>query len=323
MPARPLCVDEREEIRVGIAAGVSIVELSRRLGRHRSTIHREIARNGGRDRYCAVRAQRRADTQLSRPKLPKLLRDPVLAAEVTSRLEAKDSPMRISIELAAQGQQVSHECIYQAIHHRGRGLRRGLWDHLHLRRRRRRCRGVEPQVNSHSLGEFALVHDRPDIAADRIEVGHLEGDLIVGAYNRSALVTVFDRASRHLWLSQIASKNADDCLTAVTALLERIPVALRRTLTWDQGAEMAHHRDIAQHSGIAIYFAEPKSPWQRPTNEAGNALVRRYVGKGTDLNQLTPDNLRHIEHRINTIPRRSLNWATAHATYTAAVALID
>ena len=177
-------------------------------------------------------------------------------------------------------------------------------------------------VSSHSLGSFNLIGLRPEIAAQRVEVGHLEGDLIVGAYNRSAIATMFDRTSRHVWLTRLPhAKNADGVLDALVTTLRRVPAHLRLTLTWDQGSEMARHLELARRCGIDIYFAEPKAPWQRPTNENGNAIVRRYVGKGTDLSIYTNRHLRAIENRINTIPRRSLNWATANNIYTAAAAM--
>lgn len=323
MPADPLSAFEREGIRAGILSGDGDGVIAAGLGRHRCTVNAEINRNGGRQKYSAVAAQARADQKRCRPKVPKLVADRVLAAEVTRRLKARDSPMRISIELTAQGSAVSHECIYQAIHHPHRGLEAGLWQRLHLKRRRRRPRHGYRPPGSHSLGEFSLIHARPAIASQRCEVGHLEGDLIVGAMNRSAMITLFDRASRHVWLATVASKTADATHDELIRTLKRIPPPLRRTLTWDQGAEMARHTEIAHKTGIDIYFADPKSPWQRPTNENGNAIVRRYVGKSTNLNQFKPRHLRHIEHRINTIPRRSLGWATAHDTYTQAVAMTE
>lgn len=326
MPARPLTLCERERIRVGVERGEPDRVIAQVLGRHRCMINREVNRNGGRRVYCAVDAQQQAVSQLARPKVAKLAADAALAAHVTRRLEAKDSPMRISIELARGVHgwvaSISHECIYQAVYDPDRGLKPGLHLGLHLKRRRRKPRRRTPDVGSHSLGAFDLIGLRPRVAAERVEVGHLEGDLIVGAYNRSAIATLFDRMSRYVWLAKLPhAKHADGVLAALTATLRRIPPHLRATLTWDQGSEMAHHHELAERCGIAIYFAEPKSPWQRPTNENGNALVRRYVGKGTDLSIYTNRQLRAIEHRINTIPRRSLNWATANDVYTAAVAM--
>jgi len=328
MPAHPLTAHEREEIRAGISACDSDGEIADCLGRNRCTINAEIGRNGGRGRYCAVDAQRRADEQRKRPKAPKLVANPVLAAHVAERLDARDSPMTISIELArgvhGVRASISHECIYGAIHAQGTGgLPKGCHVGLHLGRRRRKHRGSALPACTHALGSFNPIAERPEVALERVEVGHLEGDLIVGAYNRSAIITLFDRASRHLWLCSLLSKSADSTYESLLRTLKRIPPRLRLTLAWDQGSEIARHKEIAKRCRIEIYIADPKSPWQRPTNENGNALVRRYVGKGTDLAAFTPKQLRAIETRINTIPRRSLNWATAQDIYTQAVAMTD
>jgi len=231
--------------------------------------------------------------------------------------------MTISVELkrGARGVtgSISHECIYQAVQQRDRGLRSGLHVGLHLRRRCRKHRGQQ-RSDTNSLGVFNSIHDRPAIALERTVVGHLEGDLIVGARNQSAIITVFDRTSRKVWLGKIDNKTADAVRVSLIRLLRRIPEHLRASLTWDQGAEIARHQHIAAVVGIDIYIADPKSPWQRPTNENGNAFVRRYVGKGTDLSVHTTRQLRAIEHRINTTPRRILNWSNANDIYTAEIA---
>ncbi len=211
---------------------------------------------------------------------------------------------------------ISHECIYQAIYQR-RGLDRDIRRCLHLGRRRRKHRNNNrDKHHTHPLGNYRPIADRPQIAAERTEIGHLEGDLITGAYNRSALITVFDRTSRTLWLQATPNKSATAVLDAMVQLLNRIPPHQRRTLTWDQGSELAYWADLAERCKIDIYICDKNSPWQRPTNENGNALVRRYVGNGTDLNAITQERRDWIEHRINTTPRRSLNWQTANDTYT-------
>jgi len=260
---------------------------------------------------------------------PLLVADPTLAEHVTERLKAKDSPMTISIELARGvypdvAGKVSHETIYQAIYAHGRrGLDAGLHAGLHRRRRCRKHRVFGPPAPAKSpLGVFNLIGLRPLEADSREIVGHLEGDLICGSFNRSAIVTVFDRASRYCWLADLPEgHSAPATLAALVEMLDRIPEQLRRTLTWDQGSEMAEHATLAELSGIAVFFAEPHSPWQRPTNENGNGLLRRYVGKGTNLGVYTPDDLLAIEQRLNTMPRRSLGWNTAEHVYTAAVAM--
>lgn len=328
MPANPLTLHEREEIRCGIARSESVTSIAARLGRHRSTIGREISRNGGRDRYRAFGAHERAGACRARPKIGLLARCPELAAHVRWRLEAKDSPMTIAIELARGmypgiSQTVSHETIYRAVYGHGRyGLPRDVFRCLHRRRKFRYHRGAQRSRRGAWRHELPRISERPAVAAERSEVGHLEGDLIIGSDRRSAIITVFDRKSRHLWLAPLPDgRTAPKTLKALTTLLKRIPPPLRRTLTWDQGSEMTDYAILAKRVGIDVYFADPHSPWQRPTNENGNGLIRRYVGKGTDLSHFTVADLRVIEDRINTMPRRVLNWATAGDVYDQAVAM--
>lgn len=317
MSGRALSLEEREVIAVGIAAGQSAIETSAELGRDPSTVRREIARHGGPRSYSAVRADRRACQSRARPKQSRLEADPVLARYIAERLGLRDSPMTIAIELARGTNNVtasiSHECIYQAIYQR-RGLAADARNGLHLRRRRRRHRSAQRPF-SHPLQSFRPIADRPTIALQRSEVGHLEGDLITGAYNRSAMITIFDRASRRLWLAKTTNKSADAVYTALVKTLSTIPAEMRHTLTWDQGSELARHQDLEQACKIKVYIADKNSPWQRPTNENGNAFVRRYVGKGTDLATISHHRRRWIEHRINTTPRRSLGWDTANTAY--------
>jgi len=328
MPAHPLTAYEREEIRAGIERQQTLTAIADLLGRHRSTICAEVRRNGGTNAYTATGAQARADGQRCRPKPSLLESDAVLAGHVTARLKAKDSPMTISIELARGTHgttgQVSHETIYQAVYAHGRrGLDAGLHTGLHRRRRCRKHRVFGPPAPTKSpLGLFNLIGMRPAEAGGRGVVGHFEGDLIVGSFNRSAIVTIFDRCSRFNLLADLPEGHtAQATLAALVELFERVPEHLRKTLTWDQGREMAAHGTLAEMVGIDVYFANPHAPWERPTNENGNGLLRRYVGKGTDLRVYTPADLRDIETRLNTMPRRSLNWDTAAKRYDAAVAM--
>lgn len=328
MPARPLLLHEREEIRYGIIRGETVTTIADRIGRHRSTVSAEISRNGGRDAYRPYRAEDRAALCRKRSKATLFEQHPELAIHVASRLEAKDSPMTIAVELANGiypdiTTTVSHETIYQEIYDpRRRALPRDAFRCLHRRRRfriRRRCR--RPQQRWRDT--MRTIAQRPAIAAARTEVGHFEGDLIIGQGKKSAIITVFDRTSRHLWMAGLPDGHtADLTLAALAELFERIPPPLRRTLTWDQGTEMACHVELAARCGIDVYFADPHSPWQRPTNENGNCLIRRYVGKSTDLAAFSPHDIKAIEQRINTMPRRIHNWATAHHVYNQAVAMI-
>jgi IS30 family transposase len=209
MPAHPLSLREREEIRYGIARSESLTSIAGRLGRHRTTISREIARNGGRDTYRAYAAQDRAKTCRARPKVRLLQQHPELAAHVRSRLEAKDSPMTIAVELVQGiypmvGRTVSHETIYRAVYDPfHRVLPRNLYRCLHRRRRHRYPRGYRNPRRDTWRNGLPLISERPAAAADRSEVGHLEGDLIVGSNRRAAIITVFDRKSRYLWMAAL------------------------------------------------------------------------------------------------------------------------
>ena len=327
MPARPLLLREREEIRYGLIRGETVTAIADLTGRHRCTISAEISRNGGRAGYRPYQAHRQAAQLRKRPKVRLFEEFPKLAGHVRARLEAKDSPMTIAVEIANGlypeiAASVSHETIYQEIYdHRRTALPREVFSCLHRRRRLRVSRrSRRPQQRWRDT--MRPIAERPAAADTRSEVGHFEGDLIIGQGHKSAIATVFDRKSRHLWMARLPDGyNADLTLAALAQLLERIPPPLRRTLTWDQGSEMAHHDELANRCNIDVYFADARSPWQRPTNENGNGLIRRYVGKGTNLADFTTTDIRAIEHRINTMPRRVLNWDTAEHIYHQAVAM--
>mgnify|MGYP000709292295 CR=1 FL=1 len=197
---------------------------------------------------------------------------------------------------------MSHETIYQAVYAHGtRGLPVGLHQCLHRRRRCRKHRVFGPPAPAKSpLGDFNLIGLRPAEAEGREVVGHFEGDLIVGSFNRSAIVTIFDRCSRFNLLADLPEgHNAQATLAALVELFERVPEHLRKTLTWDQGREMAGWDQLELMVGIDVFFANPHAPWERPTNENGNGLLRRYVGKGTDLSVYGVADLRAIEARVN------------------------
>ena len=329
MPACPLSLDEREKIYYGLIRCETVTAIADRIGRHRCTVSAEISRNGGRDGYRPFRAHRRAAQCRKRPKDRVFERCPMLAAHVAARLEALDSPMTIAVELAHGvypeiAVTVSHETIYQEIYSPHRQvLPPRVFRCLH-RQRRRRVQRWSRRPQQHWRDTTRSIRDRPAVAQARSEVGHFEGDLILGQGNRSAIITVFDRKSRHVWMEGLPNGHtADRTLTALTGLFERIPTQLRRTLTWDQGSEMACHNELATTCSIDVYITDARSPWQRPTNENGNGLIRRYVGKRTDLAVFSATDIANIEHRINTMPRRIHNWASAHEIYNQAVAMTD
>jgi IS30 family transposase len=236
-------------------------------------------------------AQKRAQVNRSRPRPTKFETNRPLGQHVEERLKALDSPTTIAIELARSGgiggDVVSAETIYLAVYAHGtRGLAAGLGRHLHRKRGRRkpRCREGEVPKKLGALGIFNLIGLRPAIAEKRVEVGHFEGDLIIGAGGRSGVVTLIDRASRFNLIGELANGNgAKSVMARCIELFERVPAPLRKTLTWDQGREMTCHVELAAAVGLDIFFAEPRSPWLRGTNENFNGLLRRYVGKRTNL----------------------------------------
>jgi transposase, IS30 family len=323
MAANELTLLEREELRAGIERRESAERIGLALARHRTTITREIARNGGRKHYSAVKAQQRAERERSRPKQTEFERTSALCTHVAERLLAKDSPMTISKELEFGvfpeiTTTVSHETIYAGVYGHGeRGLPKGLAKNLHRRHRCRKHRLRKGEAKRKSpLGIYKKITERPKEAEGRGEVGHHEGDLITGAYNRSAIATIVDRASRKLWLGGLPFTHGSKAtLGALVELMTRIPEELRRSLTWDQGTEMATHRGLLTLCGIQVYFAKPHSPWERPSNENANGQLRRYVGKGTDLAAFGPEDLLAIETRFNTMPRRIHGWKSADQVY--------
>ncbi len=329
MPAHPLSLGEREKIYYGLVRHDTLTAIAIDLGRHRCTVSAEVSRNGGRENYRPFGAHRRAAQCRKRPKVRLFEQCPELA-HVAGRLQAKDSPMTISVELA-QGvfpdleASVSLDTIYQEIYAPDRrALPRNAFRCLHRRRRLRLPTGGRRPAYNHWRQQLRSFRERPPEADARSEVGHFEGDLICGSDKGSAIITVFDRKSRYLWMEPLPNgRSADKALVGLTRLMNRIPQQLRRSLTWDQGGEIARHLELTSRCGIDVFVTDPRSPWQRPTNENGNGLIRRYVGKHTNFKEFTIADLRTIETRINTMPRRIHNWKTAKHIYDQAVAMTD
>ena len=316
--AQRLSFDERARIEAMRQAGVSTAETARRLGRDPSTIHREVKRAGGSGGYDAVSAQASAEERAARPKTPKLAADPDLGSAALELLAQRWSPHAVAAQLRAEGLRVCAETIYRACYdHTGRrGLPEGSWRLLPRRCRRRKPQGRHTQKPS-PLGDFKAIAERPAAVEDRREAGHWEGDLIIGANNRSAVATLTERTSRQtLTVGLPDGYDARRTAAAVAAALARQPAHLVKTLTWDQGREMARWADIEAALGIDVYFCDPHSPWQRPTNEHTNGLLRRWLPKSTDLN-VGAVRLAVIEDNLNTMPRKLHHWHSAHSVYTA------
>ena len=314
MAAR-LCALERARIEAMRSAGASVDDIADRLGRHPSTVYRELGRCGGpAGVYDAAAAQADARLAARRPRAFKLEADPALAGQVKARLAVCWSPHAISADLAEAGQRVCAETIYRAVYS-GCCLGAEAWKSLPRRRRCRKRRAPSSEKAS-PLGDYRPISERPAGAADRSEAGHWEGDLIVGANNKSAAATLVERTSRHTLVVALPDGyTAPQVAGAITAALARQPAALVRSLTWDQGREMARWADIETALGIEVYFCDARSPWQRPTNEQTNGLLRRWLPKGTPLD-LNPLKLSVIEDNLNWMPRKLHNWASAADIYT-------
>jgi IS30 family transposase len=319
---RQLRFREREEIACLVAEGHGVREIARHLGRSPSTISRELGRlparwpDRHRRRYLASAAQADADAKARRPKQRRLVVNLALRREVQDRLERKHSPQQIAQRLRLDFPDdpemwVSHETIYQSLFVQARGgLRRELAKQLRtgraLRRPRRRTGQRGGQLNG-----MVLISERPADIEDRAVPGHWEGDLIMGAGNTSAIGTLVERATGFVMLLHLpASHSAAAVQEAMVAKMVQLPDTLRRTLTWDQGKEMAHHVQIAAATDLDIYFCDPHSPWQRGTNENTNGLLRQYFPKGTDLSRWGPGYLDHVADELNARPRERLRWRT-------------
>jgi transposase, IS30 family len=316
---RCLSLAEREEIAVGLAQGLPCREIARRLGRAASTVSREIARNSpaqGPRRYRAVAAQVRAEERARRPKPAKLAVNGELRAAVQGKLERKWSPEQVSAWLRREfpdrpEMRVSHETIYQALYVQGRGaLRRELTAFLRTGRAVRKPRRHTGSRQGRLAG-MVNISERPAEADDRAVPGHWEGDLIEGKGGRSHIGTLVERSTRFTMLVPLPDgKTAPAVATALTPVIASLPGALRRSLTWDQGKEMAEHKRIAVAADCEIYFADPHSPWQRGSNENTNGLLRQYFPKGTDLSAHSPRHLQAVADELNGRPRKTLGWRT-------------
>lgn len=326
---RYLSLIERQRIATPRDQGLSMREIARRLGRSPSTISRELQRNtaehdtGG---YDGDLAHSRAKERLQRPRGLRVATEPGLRAVIQAKLNLEWSPEQIAAWLRTEYPDrprwhLCHESLYKAIYNGANsGLSRQLTAKLRtgrpLRKRRRRANERIPRFIAPAL----LIDERPEVVDARERVGDWEGDLITGAGGMSAIGTLVCRRSRYIKLIHLPGRRtAEDLVAGLRASFSQVPAEQRLTLTWDQGSEMASHDLIADLFGDGVYFAHAGKPWQRPTNENSNGLLRQYFPKGTDLRAYTAEDLRHAEERLNHRPRKTLDWATPAQVFAAAL----
>jgi len=318
---------EREEISRGLATGESLRAIATQLGRPASTVCREVNRNGGRRNYRAQKAEERASKRARRPKRCLLAIDDRLRDLVAAKLEADWSPQQISGWLkreypSDEAMRVSHETIYRTLFVQARGaLKRELLAHLRSRRMMRRSRRASTRGQPRGqIKEAVSIRERPPEAEDRAVPGHWEGDLLAGSRN-THVATLVERSSRFVMLVCLSGKDTETVVAALGEQIRRLPGTMMDTLTWDRGPEMAAHKKFTVATDVAVYFCDPKSPWQRGTSENTNRLLRQYLPRRTDLSVYDQDDLDLIALKLNTRPRKTLGYSTPAATLAETVAL--
>jgi transposase, IS30 family len=310
-----LALEDRVEIRLCLERGMALRAIGRRIRRHPSTVSREVNANGGRHAYRPLVAHRGAARRARRPKPTKLASNPRLRARVVADLERLWSPQQISERLKDEfgddaSMQISHETIYKTIYVQGRGeLRRELARCLRSGRARRVSRGRLERRGR--IPDMVMISERPPEAADRAVPGHWEGDLLMGKDAKSAIGTLVERSTRFVLLFPLRQgRSAAHVRAAMTETIQTLPASLHRSLTWDQGQEMAEHLRFKIDTGVDVYFCDPHSPWQRGSNENTNGLLRQYFPKGTSLSKVTDEQLQAAADGLNGRPRQTLGWRT-------------
>jgi IS30 family transposase len=323
-----LTLSEREEISRGSAVHQSARSMARLLGRSPSTVSREISRNGGHDGYRAALADEKAWVRSRRPKRCKLANNPRLRQAVASKLRLNWAPEQIAGWLKTahpddECSRVSHETIYRSLFVQARGvLKKELLFHLRSKRTIRRSKRAG--LNSDGRGEIkdlVSISQRPAAVEDRAVPGHWEGDLLSGSKN-SYIATLVERHTRYVMLVKVADKATQTVVSALIKQAKKLPDELYKSLTWDRGKELMDHRRFTLATNIDVYFCDPRSPWQRGSNENTNGLLRQYFPKGTDLSVHSQAHLNKVARQLNERPRETLKFETPAERFNACVASI-
>jgi IS30 family transposase len=311
-----LSLSEREEISRSLALGKSLRAIARRLGRDPTTLSREVARNGpDRGSYRSTKASQMAEDRARKPRNKRKLANPEMWSDIVVQLKDELSPEQIAGRLKLlypddMEKRVSHETIYCALYMMPKGeLRKELLKQLRRGHKKRlpRSRGVDRRG---AIPNMTSIHERPAEVEERSVPGHWEGDLIKGARNASAVGVMVERTTLFVMLARMNDATAPEVREAFKRKLKRIPEPLRKSLTYDQGKEMAEHEKLARNLKISVYFADPHSPWQRGTCENTNGLLRQYMPKGKDLSWLSQWELNAFANKLNNRPRKSLGFFT-------------
>jgi len=321
-----LTLAEREEVSRGLVAHHSIRTIAQSLGRAPSTISREVQRNGGTHRYRANKADKAAWDRAHRPKTCKLVQNRDLARIVAIKLKKLWSPRQIAGWLKRsfpddENLQVSHETIYRSLFVQARGaLKKELLQHLRRTRPMRRSRHYTQKTDNHGkISNTISISERPATVEDRAVPGHWEGDLIVGP-NNSQIVTLVERQTRFVMLAKVKARDSETVINALIKHAHKLPSELYKSLTWDRGKEMAKHQRFTLATDIDVYFCDPRSPWQRGSNENTNGLLRQYFPKGTDLSVHSQAKLNAVARQLNERPRETLEFETPAERFSQCVA---
>lgn len=322
--SRTLSLTEREEISRGVAAGLSMRCIAAKLGRTPSTVSREIQRHGGREHYRASEADSSAWDRAKRPKAARLAANRALNRAVASKLRLDWSPMQISAWLKRRyadepTMQVSAETIYRSLFVQARAaLKKELAAHLRRGNAMRHPMGATRSGQGRII-DAVSIRERPAEVEERAVPGHWEGDLLMGG-NSTQIATLVERRSRFVMLIKIDTKDCNVVAQALAKKITKLPAELRRSLTWDRGSEMAAHKQFTVATDVKVYFCDPRSPWQRGSNENTNGLLRQYFPKGKSLSGYTQAHLNAVAARLNGRPRQTLGWMTPAEALETAVA---